>query len=94
MNHAANTLPKALRQLDLSLETAEEVETELRDEQADLGESLRDLRIAAMVPRNAIAQRLGMDSMQVAGVEHRATADIAKKYREAVIFLSENYYKR
>lgn len=89
MNPAANTLPKAIRQLELAAEMCEQAEAEAVDEQMGLGEALRDLRIAAMVPRNAIAQRLGLDAMKLAGIEHRANSEIARRYRAAVVQLSE-----
>lgn len=94
MNRAANTFPKALRQVDLGLATCEESELYVIDEQKELGESLRDLRIAGMVPRNAIAQKLGVDSMLVSALERRCSSDNAKKYRAAVIALSENEFAR
>lgn len=56
--------------------------------------ALRDFRVAAMVPRNAIANQLKVDAMQLAGIEHRASSDTAKKYRAAVIKLSETGFGR
>lgn len=94
MNRAANTITKALRQLDLSIESAEEAEVEVRAEQLDLGAAMRDLRVVAMVPRNAIAQQLRVDSMQIIGLEHRACSDQGKKYRDAVQYLLRAGYGR
>lgn len=94
MNRASNTFRKALRQLNLGIETVEQAEAEVIDEQNDLGDDLRNLRTAAMIPRKAIASNLGIDGMQLAGIEHRSNSDTAKKYREAVIKLYESCFGR
>lgn len=94
MNKAANTLPKAIRQFELSLETCEIAEAEAVEEQMALGDALRDLRIASMIPRNAIAQQLGIDAMKLAGIERRSNSETANKYRAAVMLLSATYLAR
>lgn len=74
-------------------ETAGSEECVAQDQQL-MGDASFELREAYGVPRNAVANQLGMDSMQVAELERQCSSEMAKKYRAAVQKLAPFYKKR
>ena len=59
------------------------------EDQALMGDALRELRTAHGVPRNAMADALGITVTAVGMLEDRCTTVQARRYRAAVLKLAQ-----
>ncbi|MBL9187893.1 MAG: hypothetical protein JNK23_10465 [Opitutaceae bacterium] len=79
---------KADQQWKLMLAECEVSEAGAVEDQMLMGDACKDLREAHGLPRNALALKLRMDSMQIAELERRCSSVQARKYRAAVLSLA------